>query len=157
MSIALILLFSLLGVKPCASYQERVDDTLKRPFDDRSLILIDVDGDSKPDIITPRVYSVKGGRKAPGHGSTGARESHWISFDLKTSTGRTLKSLFSYEYGTDEADYWVYALVPCEANRDGRTDLLFYSGDDTSDERVVLLNKGGRFSVHSRKVSRDEY
>ena len=156
MSLALILIVSLLGVKPCASYQNRVDDTLKRLFDDRSPILIDIDGDSKPDTIMPRVYTVKSSRDAPGRGSTGARESHWITFDLKTSRGRTLKSLFRYEYGTDEADYWVYALVPCEANRDGRIDLLFYSGDDTSDERVVLLNRRGRFSVHSRKVSRDD-
>jgi hypothetical protein len=116
-----------------------------------------VDGDAKPDRISPRIYTVRAKRKPLGNGRTKGKETHWIAFDLETSRGRVANSFFRYEYGTDEADYWVYALVPCDVNKDGRTDLVFYSGDDTSDETIILLNKGVRFIVHSRKVSEGEY
>jgi hypothetical protein len=46
--------------------------------------------------------------------------------------------------------------VPCDVNKDGLIDLVFYSGDDTSDETIILLNKADRFIVDSRKVSEAE-
>jgi hypothetical protein len=104
-----------------------------------------MDGDGQPDNITPRTYTVKANHKP--------KETHWITFDLKTAKGRTLDMFFKYRYGTSEADYWVYALVPCDVNKDGRIDLIFYSGDDTTDETIILLNRGGRFVVHSRKTT----
>jgi hypothetical protein len=114
---------------------------------------MDVDGDEKPDRISPRVYALRAKRKPRGDARRKAKETHWITFDLKTSKGRESNSFFKYDYGSEEADYWVYALVPCDVNKDGRADLVFYSGDDTSSETIILLNKGGRFIIHSRKVS----
>ena len=67
-----------------------------------------------------------------------------------------MRSFFKYRYGIDKTDYWVWALVPCKVNKDGRRDLAFYAGDDTSDETIVILNQGSRFRVHSRKVSTDQ-
>lgn len=130
-----------------------IEDRDRRSFDDRSPILMDVDGDGKPDSIIPRIYAVKASRKVSGKAKPKAKETHWISFDLKTSRGRVLRSFFKYPYGTEEADYWVYALVPCKVNKDGRTDLVFYSGDDASEETVILMNRGNGFRVQSRKVS----
>jgi hypothetical protein len=95
---------------------------------------------------------MKVNRRPSGKAKRMAREAHWISFDIKTDRGRTLTSFFKYQYGTEEADYWGYALVPCHADKDGRTDFLFYSGDDTSEETIVLVNRGGKFKVQSRKV-----
>jgi hypothetical protein len=128
-----------------------VKDSDRRSFDDRDSFQIDVDGDGKPDTFTPRTYAVKVNRKASGKARLKPREVHWIAFDLKTSKGRTINSFFKYNYGTDEADYWVYAFVPCKVNRDARTDLLFYSGDDTSEEIIILENRGSAFKVYSRK------
>lgn len=129
-----------------------VQDSDRRSFDDHSSFTLDVDGDGKPDTITPRTYILKANRKNPDRFTPSAREVHWIAFDIKTSQGRVLKSFFKYDYGTDVADYWMYAFVPCSVNEDGRPDLLFYSGDDTSVGTVILANGSGGFQVHSRKV-----
>lgn len=111
-----------------------------------------MDGDGKPDTITSQTYTLKANRKDSDRSTPNAREIHWITFDIKTSKGRVLKSFFKYDYGTDRADYWVYAFVPCRVNGDRRTDLLFYSGDDTSVETIILANGGNVFKIHSRKV-----
>ena len=129
-----------------------VQDSDRRSFDDRTPFTLDVDGDGRPDTIRPRTYTLKASRKGSGRLTPNAREIHWIAFDLKTSDGRVFKPFFRYDYGTDEADYWVYAFVPCSINGDRRTDLLFYSGDDTSVETMILVNKGSTFKVLSREV-----
>jgi hypothetical protein len=138
---SLVLTFWLLGTPPSIGCRG-IEDRDRRSFDKRDPITIDVDGDGKLDTIIPRIYKV--------------RRTHWITFDLKTSRGRVLKSFFKYEYGTDESAYWVYALVPCNINKDGRTDLVFYSGDDTTSETVNLVKKGSGFKVHSRRVTKVE-
>jgi hypothetical protein len=130
-----------------------VQDEDKRSFEDLRPILIDVDNDGKPDSIVPRVYSLRVNRRRRGRRT--AKEIHWITFDLKTSKGRVLKSFFRYRYGDNLADYWVFALVPCKRSN-GRVDLLFYSGDDTSDEIVILRYEAGRFVVRSRKKSNSQ-
>jgi hypothetical protein len=151
----LILACSLLSLTRSADCRI-IEDRDRRSFDERSPIFIDVHGDGKPDRIWPRLYAVRAKRKPLDNARQKAKETHWITFDLKTSKGKVAHSFFRYEYGTEEADYWVYALVPCDINKDGRPDLVFYSRDDTSDETIILLNKGGRFIVHSRKVSEGE-
>jgi hypothetical protein len=129
-----------------------VEDPERRSFDDRNSFTLDIDGDGRPDTITPRTYTLKANRKDSRRLTPKVREIRWIDFDITTSKGRVLKSFFKYDYGTDEAEYWVYAFVPCSVNGDRRMALLFYSGDDTSVETIVLVNKGNVFRVHSRKV-----
>jgi hypothetical protein len=147
----LILACSLFSIAPSADCGI-IEDRDRRSFAELTPIFLDVDGDLKLDRISPRVYSLT---SAPNRKrKSRAKETHWITFDLNTSSGMVLRSFFRYQYGTDEGNYWVYALVPCDVNKDGRTELVFYSGDDTSDETIVLLNRGGRFIVHSRKVSK---
>jgi hypothetical protein len=157
-----ILLLSLIfaGALPLHAQQKKladcrsivVQDSDRRGFQESSSFNLDVDGDREADTITPRTYVVKNKRKATAKDGSKARENHWITFDLKTSRGRVVRSFFKYEYGTDWADYWVYAFVPCRINRDRRPDLLFYSGDDTSEESIVLVNTGSAFKVYSRKM-----
>jgi hypothetical protein len=154
MSLSLIVLTGFLS-HAVATDCKVIEDSEKRSFADRNAIVLPLDGDGLPVTIVPRTYT-RTIRRNLGNGYV-ARESHWITFDLVPSGGRTLRSFFRYEYGTDVADYWVYALVPCDVNKDGRTDLIFYAGDDTSDETVVLLNKRGRFVVSSRRQSEAAY
>ena len=128
-----------------------VQDSDRRSFNDPNSFTLDVDCDGRPDTITPRTYTLKANQRDSRRLTPNAREIHWIAFDIKTSTGHLLKSFFRYDYGTDEADYWVYAFVPCSINGDRRTDLLFYSGDDTSVETIIFVNRGNAFKIHSRK------
>jgi hypothetical protein len=145
----LFLLCSIAAQADCRT----IDDRDRRSFKNLDPIVIDIDNDGKPDRILPRVLILNPSLERHGPKKTREKESHWIVFDLHTSKGRSLKSFFRFRYGSDWADYWVYALVPCDVNGDGKTDLIFYSGDDESDDTTILVNKNGRFVVHSRKHS----
>jgi hypothetical protein len=144
------ILLGLLFSVPMTSTCRAITDEARRGFDGSDLqpIILDLDGDGRPDVITPRlVVNHYRDRKSKVH------QEEWIFFDLKTSRGRVVRSFFKYRYGTDEVDYWVWALAPCQPEKKGRTDLVFYAGDDTSDETVVISNARGSFRVLSRKVS----
>lgn len=144
-----VLSFSIVAQADCRT----VADRDKSSFKELSPIVIDIDNDGKPDRILPRVLILKPTLERHGPKRIREKESHWIVFDLHTSKGRNLKSFFRYQYGSDWADYWVYALVTCDVNGDGETDLVFYSGDDESDDTIILLNKNARFVVYSKKHS----
>jgi len=144
------ILASLLFTLPMTTRCRAIADGDRTGFtaSDLHSIVLDLEGDGKPDIITPRlVVTHYRDRKSKVH------QAEWIVFDLKTGRGRVLRSFFKYRYGTDKTDYWVWALAACQPDKNGQRDLVFYSGDDTSEETIVLLNQGGRFRVHSRKVS----
>lgn len=155
MLLQLALSCSLLGLAPGADCREVTDDD-RRSFEEPGPIRLDVDGDAVPDTIRPRVYRARAGRRRAAREGRKVSVVEWIAFDLTTSGGRSLKSFFRYDYGADGVGYWVYAFIPCDFNGDGRVDLKFYSGDDTSDETIILRNTGRAFKVHSRKVSQVE-
>jgi len=147
-------LFTLLLLAHAAASGQTIRDEDRHPFEELGPIYIDVDGDGKPDRIQPRTYQTY--KKLPGKRLLNRNVRNWITFDLTTSRGRQIRSFFTYNYGTAEqgGSYWVYSLVPGDdINKDGMTELIFYSGDDTSDETITLINKGNRFVVHSRKRS----
>src|SRR5882762_6661865 len=144
------ILASLLFTMPVMTKCRAITDDERRGFNISDLhpIVLDLDGDGEPDVITPRlVVTHYRDRRSKIH------HVEWIVFDLKTSRGRVLRSFFKYRYGTDKVDYWVWAMAACQPDKNGQRDLVFYSGDDTSEVTIVLLNQGGRFRVHSRKVS----
>src|SRR5258708_4131610 len=151
MLIQIIMAGLMLGL-PQSSKCQDFDDNDKRSFyGGLDPIVKDIDGDGKPDRITPRlVVTHYRDRKSKLH------RAEWIVFDLKTSRGQVVRSFFKYRYGTDRIDYWVWALVPCKANKDGRRNLVFYSGDDVSDETIVIANQPKGFRVISRKRSTEQ-
>src|SRR5260370_1125008 len=147
------ILAGLLFSTPTTTQCRAITDDDRRGFfvSDLHPIILDLDGDGKPDIITPRLVVTRfRDRRSKVH------QAEWIIFDLKTSRGRVVRSFFKYNYGTDKIDYWVWALAPCRPDKKGRKDLVFYSGDDTSDETIVLLNTRGSFRVYSRKLSTEQ-
>lgn len=138
---------SVLFAQDNSCKNQNINDSEKRSFTEPNTFSFDIDGDGETDEITQRTYKVK------VTGKSKIKETHWITFDLKTSRGKTLKSFFKYKYGDNLADYWVYALLPCKISKGKTTDLIFYTGDDTSDERIILKNLGNSFKIYSRKLS----
>ena len=122
-----------------------VADSDNRPYAVLTPISIQLEPGGSVVSVIPRVYVTR----TPKRGKQPARETHWIALDLKRADGSVRKSFFRFNYGDNVADYWVYALVPCDVNQDGRTDLVFYAGDDTGDDIVVLVNRNGSFRASS--------
>jgi hypothetical protein len=89
-----------------------VQDSERRAFNELKSFTLDIDGDDKPDTITPRTYTVKTNRKIFNGDEWKALELHWIAFDIKTGQGRALNSFFKYHYGNNVDDYYVFAFVP---------------------------------------------
>ncbi len=88
MLIQIILAGLLLSVPP-SSKCPVIDNSDRRGFHgDLDPIVMDIDGDGKPDTITPRlVVTHYRDKKSKLH------QSEWIVFDLKTSRGRIARSL----------------------------------------------------------------
>ena len=145
-----ILLSALLVTRQPPNCSVAVSDEIKRDYKELRPLVFDVDGDGKLDRIIPRTYVGPPTKMLHGAKRTSEKESHWIAFDLKLAN-RPQKTFFRFNYGSDWADYWIYAVAPCRANRDRLTDLIFYAGDDSSDDTVVFRNTGRGFVIHSRK------
>ena len=142
----------VLFIGPVWAEAQVITDEVKRSFSELQPIKIDVDGDGRADTIQPRAYAVveKCGK---GRHLKFTDIKHWIEFDLMLARGRKIPSFFKYNYGTSESTYWVYALISTgDVNKDGKIDLVFFSGDDEGHETITLANKGNRFIVHSREV-----
>jgi hypothetical protein len=149
-------LLSLVLLATPAVTQEIVDAD-KHGFDKLPAIYIDIDGDGKTETIRPRTYTTP----LLGGSSNQRRQvarAHWIAFDLILANGQMHTAFFRYRYGDDQSDYWVWALKSAgDVNNDGRVDLVFYSGDDTTDETVLLVQDRRRFRACSTGVILGEY
>ena len=146
LSLLLTAMLASQSTPPCLD----VTDDDKRPYDVLTPIPVQLEPGGSVASVIPRVYVTR----TPKRGKQPARETHWIAFDLKRADGSVRKSFFRFNYGDNVADYWVYALVPCDVNQDGRTDLVFYAGDDTGDDIVVLVNRNGRFRASATDRAR---
>jgi hypothetical protein len=72
----------------------------------------------------------------------------FAKFDLVDGKEGKRSTLFEYKIGTNLATYWVYKIREVRhINRDGFVDLVFYTGDDTSDETVLLLRKKDHYKA----------
>ena len=141
---SLLLLISILIFSCLAVTAQRFDGKDSRGYDDLRPIYFDLDGDRKADTIKPRTYRTRRGRVRV----------NWITFDAQLSSGHKLKNFFRYEYGKDDVNYWVYALRQIrDVNNDRKKDLLFYAGDDTGDETVIIVSKGNKYRVKSRRTT----
>lgn len=123
-----------------------------RGFQDLSPFTMDVDGDGKPDKLVPRTYVRKVTPKKNVKPEERITETHWITFDLVLADNRIIKSVFTFEYGNNLADYWSYGIETLGKNKNGRLRLRFSAGDDTGYENITLESRVGKFLI-KRKVS----
>ena len=134
--VAVVLAVSAFGT-PCS------DDWNRRTFDDLSPVSIVVGGGDVQVVPSTQVSRRRNGT-----------ELYSITLSLRRSGGQTSRPFFRYRYGDSRfGQYWVYALEVCDFNRDGRQDLTFYAGDDTTDVTVSFVNTGKKLREVKRVVT----
>lgn len=66
----------------------------------------------------------------------------FVRYTLYADGDKTGKVILEQSYGTSLASYWIHKLiVDKDIDGDGRKELLFYMGDDTSQESMYLFVK----------------
>jgi Bacterial SH3 domain len=66
----------------------------------------------------------------------------FVRYTMYADGQKNGKVIFEENYGSTIASYWVHRLeIGKDLDGDGRKDLVFYMGDDTSDEKTYLLQK----------------
>ena len=141
-----------------ASGYRLVVDTDKKSFTELKPIHLDINGDGRIDAIQPRTL-VRWGWVWDDQGKRRRGTEHWIAFDLVRTATLKRQTIFEYRYGDERGDdYWVWALIPAgDVDGNGQVDLVFYSGDDTTDETVILLQRGSTFRSCSTGSILSEY
>ena len=103
----------LLAATSMPSVGQTFDGKGRRSFNELASIQVDLDDDRRVYTIKPRTYQTRRGRI----------QINWITFDITYASGSKAKSIFSYKYGKDDVNYWVYALRPLrDLNKDGKLD-----------------------------------
>jgi hypothetical protein len=143
----LILLLSQIGVSIDSQTPAEAKE-LKIPKS-KTVLNTDIDGDGKSDrviasyytqpVLTYNFSAINTCQTLPGI---------FIRYTLESSKTRSSRVIFEYRYGTVLAQYWVRELrVDRDIDRNGLIDLVFYTGDDTSDEKVVLFQQQQGFKA----------
>jgi hypothetical protein len=138
-------LLVVIGLSACVTTDPCHAPWERRSFDDLEPIVVSSSGMAWN--VVPKTYA-----RPTGEGNS----THWISLTLKPAGSEAGETFFDFQYGDDVATYWVYALRVCDLNADGRDDLMFYAGDDTSDVRVEFTNTGSTLAETKRSTTQDE-
>jgi hypothetical protein len=116
-----------------------------------TVIKADIDGNNIPDRIVASyfirpVLVLDDGQKNTCKTVPGI----FVRYTLYPDLQKSGKVIFEENYGSTRASYWVHRLtLGKDLDRDGRKDLVFYMGDDTSDETTYLLQKPVGFKAVS--------
>ena len=142
-----LILFVLLVValEACATVAPCDQPWRRRSFTELDPITVVSEG--VPWQVEPRTYSQKDGDRG---------ETHWVALTLRRPGSTEEQPFFKYRYGDESAQYWVYVLHVCDSNADGRQDLTFYAGDDTTDVRVEFVNTGSDLRETKRTMTEGE-
>lgn len=109
---------------------------------DTTTIKVDLDGDNydetilKIDYLKRDIYELE----SPSF----EQRVKYVNVNKKQDT----MLIFDHLYGTDEWNYWAHEVKKfTDINKDGLIDLLYYEGDDVSEETVVIINKKKYFKA----------
>lgn len=87
------------------------------------------------------------------------RDGYFAKYVLYLDNRKKGTTIFEYLYGDDEAQLWRYVINKAvDLNKDGIKDLIFYAGDDTSEEYIFLIRKPTYIkAVYSGQIGLDDF
>ncbi|PSB45297.1 SH3 domain-containing protein [Chamaesiphon polymorphus] len=72
----------------------------------------------------------------------------FVRYTMYADGQKNGRVIFEENYGSTRASYWTHRLeIGRDLDGDGRKDLVFYMGDDTSDETTYLIQKPTGFKA----------
>jgi hypothetical protein len=115
----------------------------------QTVLNTDIDGDGKSDRVVASYYTQPVlTRKFPSLNTCQTLPGIFVRYTLTSSKTKQSRVIFEYSYGTSLVRYWVHELkVAGDLDRNDLQDLIFYAGDDTSDESVVLFQQQAGFKA----------
>lgn len=118
----------------------------------------DLDGNGKPERIVQIQFTKP--IQLPSRKDLTKRETrngHFVKYVLYRDDEKKGITIFEYLIGDDEAVYWQYRIDEAiDLNQDSKKDLVFYAGDDTTQEYVFLIQKPDYFkAVYSGIIGLD--
>ncbi|BBC25299.1 SH3 domain-containing protein [Pseudanabaena sp. ABRG5-3] len=128
-----------IGLFPALGYAQPNLDLPKSEI----VINQDVDNNGQPDLIISSyfirpVWIPKYDSTNTCHRVSGK----FVRYTLFANGEKTGKVILEKSYGTSVASYWVHRLtLDLDIDGDGQKELLFYTGDDTSQEMTYLFLK----------------
>ncbi|TYQ25413.1 SH3 domain-containing protein [Pseudanabaena sp. UWO311] len=138
LGIALILGFSSISCLPALASTKT---NLELPKSE-TVINEDIDNNGKPDRIVAS-YFIRP-VLVPKYDSNACQtlSGKFVRYTLYADGQQTGKVILEQSYGTSLASYWIHKLtLDKDLDGDGRKELLFYMGDDTSQESMYLFVK----------------
>jgi len=139
----------LLGSAFCVFGQEKT----KNEF------IADLNGNGKREHIVTVNYKKPASLLSSNNTACETRTGYFAKFVLYRDGQKRGMTIFDYSIGDDEAVYWQYRIDKAiDLNRDGKKDLIFYAGDDTTEEYVFLIQKASYFkAVYSGTLELDYF
>ena len=139
----------LLGLAFCVFGQEKT----------KSEFVADLDNNGKRERIVTVNYKMPSPLLSSNNAACETRTGHFAKFVLYRDNQKRGTTIFDYFIGDDEAVYWQYRIDEAvDLNRDGKKDLIFYAGDDTTEEYVFLIQKSSYFkAVYSGTFDLDNF
>jgi hypothetical protein len=138
LGIALIIGFSSISCLPALASTKT---NLELPKSE-TVINEDIDNNGKPDRIIAS-YFIRP-VLVPKYGSNACQtlSGKFVRYTLYSDGQKSGKVILEQSYGTSLASYWIHKLtLDKDLDGDGRKELLFYMGDDTSQESIYLFVK----------------
>ena len=138
LGLALIIEFILINCLPTLA---NTKTNLELPKSE-TVINEDIDNNGKPDRIVSSYFirSVL----VPKYNSKTCQTllGKFVRYTLYADGEKTGKVILEQSYGTSLVSYWVHRLtLDKDIDGDGRKELFFYTGDDTSEEKIYLFLK----------------
>lgn len=128
----------------------RANEDLKLP-NPQTVLKADLNGNGTPDRIVASYFNrpvlVVDDFKANTCKTVPGK---FVRYTMYADGQKNGKVIFEENYGSTRASYWVHRLeIGKDIDNDGRKDLVFYMGDDTSDDTTYLLQKPEGFKAVS--------
>jgi hypothetical protein len=139
---------AIVGCLFCPSLRANEDLKLPNP---ETVITADINGNGTADRIVSSYFIRPVLVVADNRGNTCKTvPGKFVRYTMYADGRKNGKVIFEENYGSTRASYWVHRLeIGKDLDGDGRKDLVFYMGDDTSDDTTYLLQKPEGFKAVS--------